>query len=81
MFCVNEVEDEEHLLFTCPMYTDVRVKRLNDSSENATTVSLLDVLAWKNKTNMLHLAKFVFSAMKRKKSLQAQVSYIAFNYR
>ena len=67
VLCVNEVEDEEHLLFTCPLYTDFRVKFLSDTSQNATTASLLNGLAWKNKTNMLRLAKFVFSAMKRRK--------------
>ena len=35
--------------------------------KNATTTSLLNVLAWKNKTNMLRLAKIVFNAMKRRK--------------
>ena len=67
VLCVNEVEDEEHLLFTCPLYTDFRVKFPSDTSQNATTASLLNVLALKNKTNMLRSAKFVSSAMKRRK--------------
>ena len=67
VLCVNEVEDEERLLFTCPLHADVRVKLLSDTSQNANTASLLHVLAWKNKTNMLRLAKYVFSAMKRRK--------------
>ena len=66
VLCVNAVEDEEHLLFTCPLYADIRVKLLNDASQNATIASLLNVLAWKNKTNLLRLAKFVFSARRRR---------------
>ena len=66
VLCENVVKDEEYFLFTCPLYADIRVKRLDDTSQNATTASLLNVLAWKNKTNMLRLAKFVFSAMKRR---------------
>ena len=67
VLCVNEVEDEEHLLFTCPLYTDFRVKLLSDTSQDATTASFLNVLAWTNKTNMLGFVKFVLSAMKRRK--------------
>ena len=67
MLCVNAVEDEEHLLFTCPLCADIRVKLLSDTPQNTTVVSLLNVLALKNKTNMLRLAKFVFSAVKRRK--------------
>ena len=67
VLCVNAVEDEEHLLFTCPLCADIRVKLLSDTPQNTTVVSLLNVLALKNKTNMLRLAKFVFRTMKRRK--------------
>ena len=67
VLCVNEVEDDEHMLFTCPLYADFRVKLLSDTSQNATTASLLNVLACKNKTNKLRLAQFGFSAVKRRK--------------
>ena len=66
VLCENVVEDEEYFLFTCPLYADIRVKLLNDASQNATIASLLNVLAWKNKTNLLRLAKFVFSARRRR---------------
>ena len=56
-------------LVPCMLTFEFRAKLLSDSSQNATTASLLNVLAWKNKTNMLRLAKFVFSAMKRTKEL------------
>ena len=39
VLCVNEVEDEEHLLFTCPLNAEFRVKLLSDTSQNATTAS------------------------------------------
>ena len=41
VLCVNKVEDEEHLLFTCPLYADIRMKLFNDESQNATTASKL----------------------------------------
>ena len=63
---MNAIEGEEHMLFNCPLYADIRVKLLNDASQNATIASLLNVLAWKNKTNLLRLAKFVFSARRRR---------------
>ena len=73
VLCVNEVEDEEHLMFTCPLYADFRAKLLSDTSKNATTASLLNVLAWKNKTNMLRLTKFIVSEMKRRRELTGSV--------
>ena len=65
--CVNAIENEEHLLFACPLYNDIREKLLNDTSQNAVTASLENVLPWKSKTNMFRLAKFVFSAIRRRK--------------
>ena len=65
--CVNAIENEEHLLFTCPLYNDIREKLLNDTSQNTVTASLENFLSWKSKTNMFRLAKFVFSAIRRRK--------------
>ena len=42
VFCVNVLENEEHLYM----------------SQNAVTASLENVLSWKSKTNMFRLAKF-----------------------
>ena len=69
VLCVIAVEDEEHSLFTCPLYADIRVKLLSDTSQTTTTASLLNVLVGKNKT-MHRLARFVFSAMKRRKEFR-----------
>ena len=65
--CVNAIENEEHLLFTCPLYNDIQKKFLNDTSQNTVTASLENVLSWKSKTNMFRLAKFVFGAIRRRK--------------
>ena len=65
--CVNAIENEEHLLFVCPLYNDIREKLLNDTSQNKVTASLENVLSWKSKTNMFRLAEFVFSAIRRRK--------------
>ena len=67
VFCVSAIENEDHLLFAYPLYNDIREKLLNDTSQNAVTVSLENVLSWKSKTNMFLLAKFVFSAIRRRK--------------
>ena len=40
VFCVNAIENEEHLLFACALYNDIREKQLNDTSQNAVTASL-----------------------------------------
>ena len=65
--CVNATENEEHLLFASPLYNDIRENLLNGTSQNAVTASLENVLSWKSKTNMFRLAKFVFSAIRRRK--------------
>ena len=65
--CVSAIENEEHLLFACPLYNDIREKLLNDTSQNAVTASVENVLSWKSKTNIFRLAKFVFSAISEKK--------------
>ena len=40
---------------------------MNDTSQNAVTDSLENVISWKSKTDMFRLAKFVFSAIRRRK--------------
>ena len=64
--CVNAIENEEHLLFACPLYNDIREKLLNDTSQNAVTASLETVLSWKSKINMFRQARFVFSTIRRR---------------
>ena len=67
MFCVNAIENEEHPLFACLLYINIQEKLLNDVSQNVVTASLENVRSWEIKTNVVRLAKFVFSAMSRKK--------------
>ena len=64
---MNAIENEEHLLFACSLYNDILEKLLNDTSQNTVTASLENVLSWKSKTNMFQLAKFVLSAIRRRK--------------
>jgi hypothetical protein len=66
IFCDTVVVNEEHFLFTCPLYVDIRTKLLNNALQNEIT-SLATVLSWKSKKNMFILAKFVFNAIKRRK--------------
>ena len=56
-------------------YNDIWEKFLNDTSQNAVTASLENVLSWKIKTNMFRLAKFVFSAIRRRKEFMGQTSF------
>ena len=43
--CVNAIENEEHLLFACPLYNDILEKLLNDTSQDTVTASLENVLS------------------------------------
>ena len=66
VFCVNAIENEEQL-FACLLYINIREKLLNDVSQNVVTASLENVRSWEIKTNMVRLAKFVLSAIRRRK--------------
>ena len=67
VFCVNATENEEHLLFICPLYSDVRVKRLYDTHLNVVTVSLLKCSLGKSRS--------VFSLTERGKEFAGQTSF------
>ena len=45
VFCGNAIENEQHLLFACPLYNDIREKLLSDTSQNAVTASAENVLS------------------------------------
>ena len=60
VFCVNAIENEKHLLFACPLYNDIREKLLNDTSQNAVTASVENVLSWKSKTNIISIGQVCF---------------------
>ena len=58
--CVSAIENEQHLLFACPLYNDIREKLLNDTSQNAVTASVENVLSWKSKTNIISIGQVCF---------------------
>ena len=65
VFCVTAVDDEEHLLFTCPLYADIRMKLLKDTSENASTSSLLNV-NFEDQEKYVSLSKVYFQCDEEK---------------
>ena len=65
--CVNAIENEEHLLFACPLYNGNREKLLNDTSQNTVTASLENVLSWKSKTNIISIGQICFQHDQEKK--------------
>ena len=66
VFCVNATENKSTCCSLAPLYTDVREKLLDDTSQNAVTASLESVLSWKYKTSLFRLANSVFSAARKK---------------
>ena len=66
VFCVNVIENE-HLLFACPLYNELREKLLNDMSQNAVTASLENVLSGKAIQICFDWPSFFSSAITRRK--------------
>ena len=64
---MNAIENEEHLLFTCPLYMDIQEKLLNGTSQNAVTDSLQNFLSLKSETNMFRSAKVLFQCNSERK--------------
>ena len=61
-FCISETENEIHVIFECPMYNDIRIKFLKDSS-NLPLQLLLEARVDRHINN---LAKFVFHTVKKR---------------
>ena len=69
---LNETEDEIHFLFKCPCYDDLRQTLINKACETETNfMSLNDFekLRYVVERHYVYLAKFLVSAMYRRKSL------------
>lgn len=63
-FCSDCIEDERHIITTCPLYTDLRNRFLHNVS-----MFPLSVLCDGNKNTLsLRVAKFVFHSVKRRKT-------------
>ncbi|WP_295539720.1 hypothetical protein, partial [Thiolapillus sp.] len=63
VFCPDVVENEDHFLLVCPLYTDLRNRFLEQKGAQ----SLQDMLQWKDTKRCLLLSKFTFHAMNRRK--------------
>ena len=63
VFCPDVVENEDHFLLVCPLYTDLRKRFLEQKGAQ----SLQDMLQWKDTKRRLLLSKFTFHAMNRRK--------------
>ena len=64
VFYPGIVENEDHFLLVCPLYTDLRNRFLEHNGAQ----SLQDMLQWKDTKRCLLLSKFTFHAMNRKKT-------------
>lgn len=64
VFCVDHNENEDHFLFQCPLYSDLRDRFLS----KAFTPSVTSVLRWKDSQRCLSVAKYIFHAFKRRQS-------------
>ena len=63
VFCQNQVENEDHFLLVCPLYTDLRNRFL----ERKGIQSLQNILRRKNTKGCRLLSKFIFHAINRRK--------------
>ena len=69
-FCVNEIEDEKHFIFSCPQYEDLRESiRAIGKAENITEDTVLLNFLMNSKPRCI--AKFVSSAFTRRGVLTA----------
>ena len=71
-FCINNLENEYHFLFNCPLYSDIRLKYTPTLTDG---FSLRSVLTDHNSDNMRNIAMFLFlpfEAQRRSYNIIAQ---------
>ena len=69
VFCQNKVENEDHFLSVCPLYTDLRIRFFKQKG-----IQLLqNILRRKNTKGCRLLSKFIFHAINRRKLLYVDV--------
>lgn len=61
-FCQNQIEDEKHFMFACPLYTDLR----NIFLENYESHQLYRMIEGKHIGLSRSVAKYIFHAIKRR---------------
>ena len=77
VFCPDVVENEDHFLLVCPLYTDLRNRFLEQKGAQ----SLQDMLQWKDTKRCLLLSKFTFHAMNRRKlERERRISTLDWSY-
>ena len=68
-FCRNTLENEYHVLFKCPLYSDIRLKYIPTLTGG---LSLKSVLTDHTSDNMRNIAMFIFYALRRRYSIIVQ---------
>ena len=68
VFCPDVVENEDHFLLVCPLYTDLRNRFLVQKGAQ----SLQDMLQWKD-TKLCTAVKVYFSCYEQKKTIYIDV--------
>ena len=70
-FCTTSTEDECHMLFQCPAYTDFRTKFSFETTARTGSQKeqYVQILCSANVNTLLNLSKFIFFANKRRESL------------
>ena len=64
-FCETVVENEYHLLYVCPVYTDLRKNFL----EGIVNEPMDELLKLKTNSKTLKVSRYIFRALSRRKAL------------
>jgi hypothetical protein len=61
-FCTDSIENEQHFVYKCPLFYDLRTKFLG----NACNTPLIKLIEDRNKKLSRVIAKYLFHAIKRR---------------
>ena len=73
--CVNAIGNEEHLLFACPLYNDIREKLLNDTSKTQSRLHWKMFFPGKAKQICFDWPSLFSVRLGEEKSLRGQTSF------
>jgi len=62
--CIDKIENENHFIYECLLYTDLRERFLNNRPR-----SLVSLLQTKDSSKLRSLAKYIHYAMERRKQM------------
>ena len=70
-FCTTSTEDDCHMLFQCPAYTDLRTKSSFETTARTGSQKeqYVQILCSANVNTLLNLSKFILFAIKRRENL------------